>query len=80
MMSKRSSKQAQITEITVREAGRLGGLANLRAHGRAHYVAIGQKGQRAMRARYPDKAREWGKLGGRPRKPSLDEIMGQGSR
>lgn len=39
--------------------------------GRGHFVRIGRKGQSAMRQKYPDMARQWGKLGGRPRKPKL---------
>lgn len=61
--------------ITVREAGRKGGLAVLRNRGRDFYVEIGRRGQNVMRARYPNMAREWGKKGGRPHKSSLDEIM-----
>lgn len=66
-------------ELTVRQAGRLGGLAVLKKHGRQFYVEIGKKGQQTTRARYLDMAREWGKLGGRPRKPTIDE-MGEGSK
>jgi len=66
-------------ELTVRQAGRRGGLAVLRKHGREFYVWIGKKGQRTTRAKYPDMAHEWGKLGGRPRKPTIDE-MGEGSK
>jgi len=57
--------------ITVNEAGRRGGLRTLQKHGSEFFVRIGQKGQEVMRARYPGQAREWGKLGGRPRKPHL---------
>jgi len=63
--------------ITVNEAGRKGGLTVLRKHGRAFFVEIGRKGQAAMRGRYPDMAWVWGKKGGRPRKPSLAEIVGE---
>jgi len=62
--------------VSVNEAGRRGGLAVSRTRGRRFFVAIGRKGQRAMRARYPDMASRWGKLGGRPKKPKLEEIMG----
>ena len=30
-----------------------------------------------MRLKYPGMAAEWGKLGGRPKKPNLGEIMGE---
>lgn len=62
--------------MTVRDAGRKGGLSCLRNHGRGFFAEIGRKGQSVMRARHPDKAREWGRLGGRPRKPTLEDIMG----
>jgi general stress protein YciG len=58
--------------MTVSEAGRRGGLALLREKGRPYFVEIGKKGQAALRAHYPNMAREWGKKGGRPRRPKLD--------
>ena len=63
-----------IEQITVNEAGRRGGLAVLRKRGRTFYVEIGSKGQAVMRRKYPDKAREWGKLGGRPKKLVLESV------
>lgn len=63
--------------LTVAEAGRRGGLRLRQSRGRDHFVIIGKKGQEAMRRNHPGMAREWGKLGGRPRKPRLDEIMGE---
>jgi len=60
--------------ITVAEAGKRGGLSVLRKHGREFYAQIGRKGQKSMRRRYPNMAREWGKLGGRPKKQSLDDM------
>lgn len=61
----------------VREAGRLGGLVVLRSRGRAYFANIGRLGQIAMRQKHPNMASEWGKKGGRPRKPTLGEIMGE---
>lgn len=61
-------------ETTVKQAGRSGGLAVLRRHGRAWFSQIGSKGQQELRAKHPGKAKEWGKLGGRPRKPSLENV------
>ena len=60
--------------ISVNEAGRKGGLAVLRKRGRTFFVEIGSKGQAATRQKYPGMAREWGKLGGRPKKPGIDEM------
>lgn len=39
--------------------------------GRAHFAEIGKRGQLEMRRRYPNMARAWGQLGGRPKKPTL---------
>ena len=55
-------------DLTVSEAGRKGGLALFSKRGRKHFVEIGKKGQETMKKRYPGKASEWGKKGGRPRK------------
>ena len=66
--------------ITVNEAGRRGGLAVFRTRGQQFFAEIGRKGQQAMRARYPDMAQKWGKLGGRPKKPRLEEVMGSGGK
>jgi len=63
-------------DMTVRQAGRLGGLTVLRNRGSEFFSEIGCLGQRAMRQKYPHKARQWGQLGGRPRKPALAEILG----
>lgn len=62
--------------MTVCEAGRKGGLSCLCNRGRAFFIEIGKKGQLEMRRKHPGMAAEWGKRGGRPRKPILDEIMG----
>ena len=66
--------------ITVNEAGRRGGVTVFRDRGCQFFVEIGKKGQRVMRARYPNMASQWGKLGGRPKKPKLDEITGNESK
>ena len=64
-------------EMTVVEAGRKGGHATLRKRGRQFFVDIGREGQAAMRAKYPGMAGVWGRMGGRPRKLTLSEIMGE---
>jgi len=57
------------TELTCREAGRLGGLETLRRCGREHFSRAGRRGQNSFRARYGrGDRRRWGRLGGRPRK------------
>ena len=54
--------------MTIKEAGRKGGLALLSKRGKKHFAEIGKKGQEAIRKRYPGMASTWGKKGGRPRK------------
>jgi hypothetical protein len=60
--------------MRVEEAGRMGGLSLLRKRGRHYFAGIGKKGQAAMRLKYPDMGREWGRAGGRPRKSKLLEL------
>jgi general stress protein YciG len=60
--------------MNVVEAGRKGGLTVLRKLGREFYSQIGRKGQAVTRQRYPSMAKQWGKLGGRPRKNSLNDL------
>ena len=60
--------------ISVIEAGRKGGLRTLTRLGREFYAHIGRQGQYAMRRKHPSMAREWGRLGGRPKKNNLDDM------
>ena len=60
-----------MTDLSVREAGRRGGLALLKKKGKRHFSKIGKKGQEIMKQRYPNMASVWGKKGGRPRKNNL---------
>ena len=57
--------------ISVKEAGRKGGLALYNKRGSKHFSDIGKKGQQITRERYPGMASEWGKKGGRPRKDKI---------
>lgn len=66
--------------ISVTEAGRKGGLTVLKKRGHSFYSGIGKKGQAVMRRKYPAMAAKWGRLGGRPRKLTLDEILGEKSK
>lgn len=63
--------------MTVDEAGKQGGLAALKNQGHDFFAEIGRRGQRVMHRKYPNMARKWGKLGGRPRKLNLKESAGQ---
>lgn len=60
--------------ITVKEAGKRGGLALLRRRGREHFAEMGKRGQESMREKYPHMAQQWGRLGGRPKKPRLGKL------
>lgn len=58
--------------LTVREAGRLGGLTTLARHGIIHYKDAGKKGQAVLSAMCTSEQRRfWGSMGGRPKKPKL---------
>ena len=61
--------------ISVKEAGKIGGLNLLQKYGTAYFSNIGRKGQKAMRTKYPNMASEWGKKGGRPKKINLSQIV-----
>lgn len=67
-------------EISVREAGRRGGLANLQKFGSQYFVRIGKLGGLRTKALHGHRYAEWGKRGGRPKKINLTEIMGQGDK
>jgi general stress protein YciG len=57
--------------VSVNQAGRRGGLVVLNKYGKEFYAEIGRKGQRSLREKHPNKASEWGKRGGRPKKLPL---------
>jgi hypothetical protein len=61
----------EMESVTVKEAGRKGGLTVLSKRGTKHFAEIGKKGQEIMKKRYPGMASTWGKKGGRPRKDSI---------
>lgn len=69
-----------VLSTSVNEAGRKGGLTVLQKRGRSFYVDIGRKGQLVLRQKYPNMASQWGKLGGRPRKPNLSQLAGENSK
>jgi len=67
-------------EITVAEAGRRGGRATLENQGVDFFSRIGKKGGKRTAQLYADLLREFGRKGGRPRRPTLDQYMGEGDR
>ena len=66
------SKEKVEIPITVRQAGRRGGEATSRRHGRCFYQTIGSKGGKRTKELYANLLREFGSKGGRPPRPTLD--------
>lgn len=64
-MRKNSDKQ----ELTVSEAGKIGGTTTASRYGNNHYKVIGHLGQQTFAQRYDSEhRRRWGRMGGRPRR------------
>jgi general stress protein YciG len=59
--------------VTVQEAGRRGGQATLQNRGVTHFQKIGRKGGKRTAELYRELLSDFGKRGGRPRRPSLSE-------
>jgi general stress protein YciG len=62
-------------EISVKEAGRRGGRTTRDRYGSDFYRRIGKMGGERTRELYGELLKEFGKKGGRPRRPTLDEYM-----
>lgn len=82
-INKEEPAAAEIIEtpegISVKEAGRRGGSTTRdRYTGTGFYQRIGAKGGKRQKELYADLLAEFGKLGGRPRRPSLNEHVGEG--
>jgi len=78
-MSALSDRKNVPGEITAAEAGRKGGQTTLAKYGHSWYAHLGSLGSRQQRCLYPNKARDWGRMGGRPKVRSLNEIEGEPS-
>jgi general stress protein YciG len=65
----------KVQNISVSEAGRRGGQKTLQNHGVKHFEKIGRKGGRRTAELYREMLSEFGKKGGRPRRPTLDEYL-----
>ena len=57
--------------ITAREAGARGGRSTLERRGIGFFQQIGRKGGRRTAELYSELLREFGRRGGRPRRPNL---------
>lgn len=64
--------------ISVREAGARGGRSTLERRGHGFFKEIGKKGGERTAELYRDLLVEFGRRGGRPRRPSLIEDMAEG--
>lgn len=62
--------------ITVAEAGRRGGLATRDRHGIEFYRQIGARGGQTTKRRWGHLFSQFGKKGGRPKRPVLSESVG----
>ena len=79
MEPKMTDNPDETTGLTVKQAGARGGSRTLERHGREHFQAIGRKGGKRTAKLYRELLSDFGKRGGRPRRPALDEYMGEGA-
>ena len=83
-MTKQRTRETSVdvatpTEITVKEAGRRGGIATRDRRGVEFLRQIAKKGGETTKIRYGHLFSEFGRRGGRPRRPSLED-MGEKNR
>jgi general stress protein YciG len=76
----KSIKVPSSSGISVSEAGRRGGQSTLRNQGVEHFRQIGRKGGQRTAELYRDLLCEFGKRGGRPKRPILDLSRGEEDR
>jgi len=68
------------SEMTVREAGRRGGLTtSARYWSTGFYQRIGRKGGKRQKELYANLLAEFGKKGGRPKRSNLEPSLGEES-
>ena len=81
MKTRKPVNQTEVSDrISVQEAGQRGGRSTLDRRGTAFFREIGAKGGRKTAELYHDLLAEFGRKGGRPRRPSLDESAGDRDR
>ena len=66
-------------QITVAEAGRRGGTATRDRHGVEFYRQIGARGGETTKTRWGHLFSEFGRRGGRPKRPNLENAVVEGS-
>lgn len=74
---KKAVMPASKGQITVAEAGRRGGQSTLEHRGTEFYREIGRKGGKRTAELYGDLLKDFGRRGGRPRRPVLGKNMGE---
>jgi len=81
MKKKATESQAEASGgINVREAGRRGGRATLENQGREFFRRIGKRGGQQTKELYGELLSQFGKRGGRPRRPTLNDHVGERDR
>lgn len=80
MSKAKSESESVIEQLTVAEAGRRGGRATLENQGIDFFKRIGKKGGERTKELYGELLNEFGRKGGRPKRPPLDESAGEKNR
>lgn len=81
MKTRKPENQAEVpSQVTVREAGARGGRSTLERQGVEFFREIGKKGGQRTKELYGELLSEFGKKGGRPKRPTLDESAGEQDR
>ena len=71
MNARKHENQIEVSnQITAREAGRRGGQSTLERRGTEFFREIGRKGGQRTKELYGELLREFGKRGGRPKRPA----------
>lgn len=76
----RNTTGGEKDQLTVAEAGRRGGIATRDRRGIKFLRQIAKKGGATTKARWGHLYSEFGKKGGRPKRPTLDESVGEEGR
>jgi len=63
--------------ISVKDAGQRGGRATLESQGADFFRRIGKKGGQRTKELYGDLLSKFGKKGGRPKRPNLEDMGGE---
>lgn len=70
----KENQSAEVEGITCQEAGRRGGAATRDRHGVEFLRKIAKKGGETTKRRYGHLFSEFGRRGGRPKRPNLESV------